>query len=392
MLAESTLSAEKEQRKDYSFDRVVAGGFVAFLCLPLAAMALHAGDDSQTLAFEVHHPAPTWSWSPDVLVGIPKVFQEYFDAHFPFRGALTEAHAWLKVRALGVSSSSDVTLGKDGWLFYAGESVVDSYRRVHPFSDAELGQWAHALVSRRDWLRARGIPYLFLIAPDPQTIYSEEMPDNLWRVAGPSRLDQLTGYVRSYTDVEILDLRPVLLRAKGEERVYYKTDTHWNQLGGFVAYEQIGDWMKARFPEWRPDSLEEFDRRDAVWTGSLTYMLGSASLFREERVNLASRAPEGVLTDSHPLPQDETLDSWTIRPVVVRESADGEIPRAVIFRDSQMAAPAKFLSRHFARAVLLWQYRFDARAVEREHPNVVIQEMVERSLAGPPPRDDDFGG
>jgi hypothetical protein len=39
-----------------------------------------------------------------------------------------------------------------------------------------------------------------------------------------------------------------------------------------------------------------------------------------------------------------------------------------------------FLSEHFSRAVYLWQNDFDATAVESEHPDVVLQEIVGRHL------------
>ena len=41
---------------------------------------------------------------------------------------------------------------------------------------------------------------------------------------------------------------------------------------------------------------------------------------------------------------------------------------------------APFLSEHFGRAVYVWQYPFDEALVEAERPDVVVFEMVERSL------------
>jgi alginate O-acetyltransferase complex protein AlgJ len=64
----------------------------------------------------------------------------------------------------------------------------------------------------------------------------------------------------------------------------------------------------------------------------------------------------------------------------VTEIADPSLPRALIFRDSFGSRLVPYLSEHFSRAVYLWQNDFDADAVMKEHPDVVIQEIVGRHL------------
>ncbi len=36
-----------------------------------------------------------------------------------------------------------------------------------------------------------------------------------------------------------IDLRPALREAKAHERVYYKTDSHWNYNGAMAGYDVI---------------------------------------------------------------------------------------------------------------------------------------------------------
>jgi hypothetical protein len=294
----------------------------------------------------------------------------------------------LKVDGFGTSSSDVVTIGKDGWLFYAGEQIVDDYRRVRPFDDDELARWADLLVARRDWLRARGIPFLLFIVPNQQTIYPEMMPDWMTRARAPSRLEQLVRYVKTRTDLDVLDLQPLLVAGKARDLVYYKTDSHWNQAGGFLAYREIEKWMAAKFPRWRVRPDASFRRIETPgWHGGLTYLLGEPTLFDEPRLEILPVEPDGVTSDGLPLPRDETADAWTRHKLVERASRDGEIRCAVFFRDSMMAAPMQFLSRHFRRSVLAWTRVFDPEVVEREHPDVVVEEFAERFLMEPIPVD-----
>jgi hypothetical protein len=65
---------------------------------------------------------------------------------------------------------------------------------------------------------------------------------------------------------------------------------------------------------------------------------------------------------------------------LVTEIPGSPLPRAVVFRDSFASRLVPFLSEHFSRAVYLWQNDFDPEIVEKEHPDVVIQEIVSRHL------------
>jgi len=380
-------SSNPPQPRRTNADGITIVLFVAILCAPLTAHLLHLHEAGGVLAFETA-ARPTWRWEPGAMARFPREAQRYFNTHFAFRDELMALHARLKVRVFGVSSSDRVTLGDHGWLFYAGERIIEDYRRTRPFSEHELQQWTQLLVTRRDWLRASGVPFLFFVAPNPQTIYPEHMPNVMRPVDRPSRLDQLITYLGAHSDLEVLDLRPALRAAKVTDQVYYQTDTHWNQLGAFVAYQEVSTWARAHFPAWRTFTSHDFTRVEIPgWHGGLSYFLGEPSLFSETRVVLQPRVPGPVLREGQPLSTDETIDAWTVRPRVTTESADGEIPSGLFFRDSQFSAPAQFLSRHFRRGVFAWTQVFDPELVRRERPSVVIQEIAERRLMEDVPRD-----
>jgi hypothetical protein len=61
-----------------------------------------------------------------------------------------------------------------------------------------------------------------------------------------------------------------------------------------------------------------------------------------------------------------------------------------MIHDSFTAALRPFLSEHFRRIVYLQQHTFDCGVIEREHPDVVLHEIVERYLGLVPPDDTRF--
>ena len=56
-----------------------------------------------------------------------------------------------------------------------------------------------------------------------------------------------------------------------------------------------------------------------------------------------------------------------------------------MFRDSFATWLIPLLSESFSHILYSWQYTFNREIVERERPDVVIQEMVERTLMSPAP-------
>lgn len=366
-----------------SFHRLSNRAFLALLIAvlwaPLATLVFRFNEDRAKLGFEMTSPPPERPTNLRALREWPNSYRRYFNAHFGLRVWLMQAHAALKIQGFGVSSSDKVVLGREGWLFYAGDGALEDFRHSHPFTAAELAAWLGALETRRNWLRKRGIEYLVFIAPNAQTIYPEYMPPGIRPVAPMSRLDQLTAYVQAHSDLRLVDLRAALLAAKPSARLYFKTDTHWNQLGAFVAYGQLAPRLKAVFPQWRSDSIEEHERIDTPgWSGDLAAMLATSS-YRETRSELVRKRRE-VYGDA--------IDSAIEHPLTNLVSDHGELRSLVVFRDSFFAAEAEFIARHFQRTVLVNTTGFDANVVERSRPELVIQEMVERSLmtASPSPQ------
>jgi len=385
----STSTASERSRRGRIADRVLIAMFLAVLVTPIFSRSIGVGvDPDAERRFEAWNGLPVWSWHPKKLIRYPAELQKYYNARFAFRGALMRSHAWLKIKVFGVSSTDRVTIGKNGWLFYAGDGTLDDFRRIRPFTRVELDGWSRMLVQRRDWLRKRGIPFLFTIVPNTQTVYPEHMPDSVRRSDGSTRMEQLLAHLQTTTDLDVLDLRPPLLAAKQHERVAYMTDTHWNQVGGFVAYQEIARWMKQHLPSLRTFTRDDFERVEVTnWHGGLAYNLGAPTMFSETRVELRPRGNVRITTDGEPQPTDESFDIAIRRRRVDRHSDDGEIASALFIRDSQFGAPAQFLARHFRHSVLLWQEIIDPAVVDEIQPQVVVQEVAERILLADVPVD-----
>jgi hypothetical protein len=59
------------------------------------------------------------------------------------------------------------------------------------------------------------------------------------------------------------------------------------------------------------------------------------------------------------------------------------LPRAVILRDSMAVPLIPLLSENFSRVLYVENRKLERSLIEREKPDIVIEELVERSLHAP---------
>jgi hypothetical protein len=350
--------------------------FIALILVPGLGLAL--GIDRQRVSeSEMRELArfPPWSWSASTVLGWPDGFQRFFEDHFAMRRWLIAARTSFIFNVLHTSPSETVIAGHDRWLYYADDGGLEDYVQSEPFTTAQLEDWRLMLERTRNWLKARGIRYLFVIAPDKPMIYPEHMPGTLHRMQPTYRADQLLGYLRAYSDVETVDLRPALMAAKPSGLLYHRFDTHWNDRGALVAYRAIADCLTRWFPGIRPLDRTDFVESSSAPSGDRTTLLG---LTDRGKVSMPGLVPRRGF--SHRMVEPITPDPYGEDGRMVAEHPDTSLPRLVVFRDSFASRLIPYLSEHFSRSVYLWQNDFEPEVIQQEHPHVVIQEIVARHL------------
>jgi hypothetical protein len=356
--------------------RALVAFFLAVIASPLAAN--FAGFDGANPLVENREMAPfprvdgTWA----SLAALPGGLTAWFEDHFGFRSTLVRWDSEARYFGLGVSPAASVVKGHDGWLFYADDGGMDDYVRDKTLGTDDVAAWRESILRSRDWLRREGIAFVFTVAPDKHVLYPEELPATIEPVGDTYRMDQLFAALDG-TGVRTADVRPALQEAKPLERLYEKTDSHWNEWGAFVAYRRLVAAIRAEVPAVPPAwAWEDFEplAQDAP-AMDLAGMIGLKDVLRETRLRLIPRRRRQALTVE---PQGEEPSAGVGR--IVTEIPGSTLPRAVVFRDSFCSRLAPFLSEHFSRVVYLWQNNFDVEVVRQERPAVVIQEIVGRHL------------
>lgn len=304
--------------------------------------------------------------------------EKYFNDHFGFRKRLVRLNKHWRGELFHDTTSPDVLVGRDQWLFYSGMSMPENCTRQAAWTEQELRDWCVLLEMRRDWLRVRGIKYLFVVPPDKHTVYPELLPAWMQISDKPTKIQQLVRHMETHSNVPILDLRQALYDAKKRRVAYLKTDTHWNLFGAFMGCRALTEALARQMPGLEPLPMDAYDWEPAPKPpGDLVNLMGATGFYVETEFVAA--------VSLRPLPEVEILyDSGRFashgpsgaRNCVTRNSkARG---KALVFHDSFARRWHSFLGQHFNEVIYVWQYEWDRPVIERERPDVVIDEMLER--------------
>lgn len=182
-------------------------------------------------------------------------FEDWFSKNFAFRGKVVDLFADFK-KDVFATGNDQVVVGKDGFLFFA--DTVPCFTGTDPMTDEEISSAAASLDAIRNRC-GKDCDFLFVCAPDKNTVYPELMPPRYLQSGENGDLDRLLSALDEL-GVPYLDLRPTLIQAKQNALIYHKKDTHWNGVGAKAAFEAVCEKLGIAVPEFAgPTFTDDFE-------------------------------------------------------------------------------------------------------------------------------------
>ena len=268
-------------------------------------------------------------------------------------------------------------IGEEIWLFLTAEKSIDDYQRVIPLTEDELARIQKNLDAVATDYAEKGINFLIVIPPSKHSIYPEYMPKEISVMGGTSRLDQLLTYLDAHNSpTKILDLRPVLLNAKEEgQQLYYKTDTHWNEYGVLLAYEEITTTLAHENPQVSSHSPSDYQ----------VYVIKNASLDIAQNMGITTFKEDklGAKPLFQPLANFHEIRAGG-RKITFSAIKNEELPSAVVYYDSFFFRMIPLLGEDFSNAIYIQNYLggglWNLNWVTENNPDIVIVEFTERYI------------
>ena len=141
-------------------------------------------------------------------------------------------------------------LGKDRWFFLGDRYANTRTNSRKDGNDQEAVNASKSIASAQAawkiWFEERGVAeYKILIGPNKSTVFPEYAP--AW-ASPPDTSTTDTLYAKDLAAVYV-DVRQQLLNSKSLVRPYYRTDTHWNDYGAGVAYQEFFNSIAVNNPD-----------------------------------------------------------------------------------------------------------------------------------------------
>ncbi len=335
---------------------LVVLAFAAVFLMPTFQWMTGVLPDSPLDEKRLAAPEPVWSQAGDLteyLLG----WQTWFNDRYPGRNLLIRAQTQIDFSLFAYSSQ--VHIGRNGWLFY--RSVLDVQKPAfETLPEEELEAAVRNVRQLRDYLVDQGVFPLFLDNQLKDEFYGEMLP---W--SAPRRTSESQYHRSRRLEEELgqhyLDPTPILKNVAERRAIFHRTDFHWNDPAAFEVARRIVDILATEagppVQGWR----WELEIETEVFAGGQSSFLP-----------LFWPATEEGLFVKPSWPSRDVRHGFNEGPFeyvyAVAEPQPGDLPRTVVFGDSFFDGILRSgFAEHFA-------------ALHRARPNAVPLEEVVATL------------
>lgn len=318
--------------------------------------------------------------------------------------------AWVSafLYPFGISTAPEqVVIGRAGWLYlgdkYEQARSVARYG-AKPEDDDRGRRIGEAATAWDLYLASKGVRlFRVMVGPNKESIYPDHLP--LWaRGNSPSATDAILAGVGS---TRYIDLRAPLLDARKAypTPLYYKTDTHWNLLGGAAAFKSFANIVGVEAPEllWPPTTSYQMSHVAPRNGGDLANFLRISSHLSDLEptpniFKLPIRTEKIDFTTNTTISEGDNLQvGSTSKPLLIKSHGALNNKRVLWLRDSFGTAMSPYMAATFGEVLQLhWLEALKpggsfTQLVESWRPDYVFITVVERSVGAkafatfPPP-------
>ena len=257
--------------------------------------------------------------------------------------------------------------GRDGWLFHRDDFVFEQMSGAMSLADQDLLAWMELFTGNLRWLSDRHIDFYFLIAPEKHVVYRDYLPEGIV-ISEERPVKRLIRQLMTSTSIEPIYPCIQLVAERAYRDTYHSVGSHWDFFGGFIAYRELALKIAKRRNIPVVDFGELTTLPDRVHAGDVGVRLDPERVAPEHRCSVTFAKSKmlfenGIYGRGH---------------LAIYENINAALPKVVMFRDSGSSWILPFLSESFSRIVALGSPHIYKELIEREKPDVVILELIER--------------
>ena len=302
--------------------------------------------------------------------------QLYIDDNMPYKN---ECVAWNKQIDLNVFHDlydESVFVGKENWLFYKKDGCIQDYRGGYVLNKEELEAYRIAAQALQDNLQNKGIKLFIMITPNKEEVMGDlYLPDKVTVKNEKSRTDQIVAYLKANTDIPVMYSKDIVCeyRDKGVQ-VWKKYDTHWNNLGAYVATQELLEQMGKDTISLESLTIEQ----SGQGSGDLANMIGMGSQFNDDWNYSITGYKEEIQTEMvENIPQSNLSYAKF-------ESNIHTGDKILCIGDSFLGYMEPYIAVNFDSSIFVHRDNygsFEYDLIDKEKPDVIVFQTAERFIS-----------
>ena len=282
-----------------------------------------------------------------------------------------------------IGSSSRWYEGKSDWLFL-GNSYNDTVAKlklsIEP-SEQEISNEIARFSAVAKQGREVGTKIALLIGPNKSSVHTEHLPNEI-KPSSIRYLSYFTDHLSSIENLHMLDPTEILLRAKETEGfLYWRTNTHWNQKGSYLAFSAMMELLDLKYPQIQFE-LSGKHKGDLIDISSLD----DFPMHNDDNWNQTDLIDGGVEVVADPNQRDPSVFLGTNWKGTVRNEQGSNDLVVWVVGDSFTSSLKPYLNASFSKIKYLghWSSTIDdlltILSESDEKPDLVLVVRVERSF------------
>ena len=362
-----------------AFDFITVGVFALVIGLPMFGLFFRKPPKLEEN--RARYTFPPISAERYVLQDFPRHFELYLGDRIGYRDVLLSWHRKVVYGVLDEPVTAKVWIGKDGWLFLYQTDPFLGIPKT-PSVASRIDRWTDIFEERHAYLKARGIEYIVVVAPDKADVYPEYLRGYPLRHPTPETGTPLAKNLEA-RGVKCVNLLPALLaeKARGEQPVYFKTDTHWTPVGAHAGYKLLAQAVAERFPEFRMQPESAFAPSRIACGGDLRKLVGIPDEVPMETAPYQIPLSPVTYRDAPDyFGEAQKADHLNGVKSVISTQPQASGPRILFLQDSFGDYLKPDLHSDFSQVSNISTYGLPLEAVRIEQPKLVIQLLVARQL------------
>lgn len=305
-------------------------------------------------------------------------YEAYYNDNLPFRSFIRNTWTNFNFFVFGESTTNQVLVGKnDGdlsssWLFYQENydgNPIKETQGVYKFTEDEVLNIGKTINTNVKELKTRNIDLYYAFIPNKANLYREKLPDNITIFDPSTRVDKLYKVLKQTIEAKdnLMYLKEDLEKSKDLGQLYFKQDTHWNDLGAFIGFETITKNVskdsgidynyEVKFSE------EEFVDKD------LSQMSGIKGTLKDKTPTIT------YLSDV----EFKGMVLETENQIVITECEDAKVKKTImVIGDSFRTPMIPYFAKNYQKVIFLHRCDYGSYMLDAYAPDIIVCQFLER--------------